>query len=56
MKQADFPHKNLMFDFIENERMTDVPHGQRIIEAYRKFGFWTAHNDFWCGLGLLARL
>lgn len=58
-KRADFPHENLMFEFTENERMTDVPHVQRIIEAYRKLGFWTALDDFgagYAGLGLLARL
>jgi EAL domain-containing protein (putative c-di-GMP-specific phosphodiesterase class I) len=58
-KRAHFPHRNLMFEFIENERMTDPAHVQRIVEAYRKFGFWTALDDFgagYAGLGLLARL
>jgi len=57
-KRAHFPHKNLMFEFTENERMTDPAHVQRIIDAYRKFGFWTALDDFgagYSGLGLLAR-
>jgi EAL domain-containing protein (putative c-di-GMP-specific phosphodiesterase class I) len=58
-KRVDFPHRNLMFEFTENERMNDVPHVQRIVEAYRKLGFWTALDDFgagFAGLGLLARL
>lgn len=58
-KRADFPHKNLMFEFTENERMTDPAHVERIIEAYRKLGFWTALDDFgagYAGLGLLSRL
>lgn len=58
-KRADFPHKNLMFEFTENERMTDVPHVERIIDAYRKLGFLTALDDFgsgYAGLGLLAKL
>jgi EAL domain-containing protein (putative c-di-GMP-specific phosphodiesterase class I) len=58
-KRAQFPHRNLMFEFTENERMTDPAHVQRIVEAYRKFGFWTALDDFgagYAGLGLLARL
>jgi EAL domain-containing protein (putative c-di-GMP-specific phosphodiesterase class I) len=58
-KRVDFPHRNLMFEFTENERMDDVPHVQRIVEAYRKLGFWTALDDFgagFAGLGLLARL
>ena len=58
-KRADFPHKNLMFEFTENEKMTDPAHVQRIVETYRQFGFWTALDDFgagYAGLGLLARL
>jgi len=58
-KKAQFPHKNLMFEFTENEKMNDPAHVQRIVETYRKFGFWTALDDFgagYAGLGLLARL
>ena len=58
-KRADFPHRNLMFEFTENERMEDTAHVKRIVEAYRKFGFLTALDDFgagFAGLGLLARL
>ena len=58
-KRANFPHQNLMFEFTENERMSDPAHVQRIVEAYRKLGFWTALDDFgagYAGLGLLARL
>ncbi len=58
-KRVDFPHENLMFEFTENEKMDDVPHVQRIVEAYRRLGFWTALDDFgagYAGLGLLARL
>jgi EAL domain-containing protein (putative c-di-GMP-specific phosphodiesterase class I) len=57
-KRAQFPHNNLMFEFTENERMTDPAHVQRIVDTYRKFGFWTALDDFgagYAGLGLLAR-
>ena len=53
-----FHMKNLMFEFTENEKMTDPAHVQRIVETYRKFGFWTALDDFgagYAGLGLLAR-
>jgi EAL domain-containing protein (putative c-di-GMP-specific phosphodiesterase class I) len=48
-----------MFEFTENEKMSDPAHVQRIVDAYRKFGFWTALDDFgagYAGLGLLARL
>lgn len=58
-KRARFPHHNLMFEFTENEKMTDPAHVQQIVDAYRRFGFWTALDDFgagYAGLGLLARL
>ena len=58
-ERVNFPHRNLMFEFTENERMDDPAHVQKIVEAYRKFGFWTALDDFgagFAGLGLLARL
>lgn len=58
-KRANFPHRNLMFEFTENEKMPDPAHVQRIVEAYRKLGFWTALDDFgagYAGLGLLSRL
>jgi EAL domain-containing protein (putative c-di-GMP-specific phosphodiesterase class I) len=58
-KRVNFPHRNLMFEFTENERITDVAHVQKIVEAYRQFGFTTALDDFgagYAGLGLLARL
>ena len=47
----------LMFEFTENERISDSAHVQRIIEAYKRFGFVTALDDFgsgYAGLGLLA--
>jgi EAL domain-containing protein (putative c-di-GMP-specific phosphodiesterase class I) len=58
-RRVDFPHQNLVFEFTENERISDVAHVHRIVEAYRKFGFMTALDDFGAGhagLGLLARL
>lgn len=58
-RRANFPHRNLMFEFTENERMADPAHVQRIVEAYRALGFWTALDDFgagYAGLGLLSRL
>lgn len=58
-KRAHFPHQNLMFEFTENEKMTDPAHVARIVEAYRQFGFLTALDDFgagYAGLGLLSRL
>ncbi len=58
-KRAHFLHRNLIFEFTENEKMTDPEHVQRIVRAYREFGFLTALDDFgagYAGLGLLARL
>ena len=58
-KRSNFPHQNLMFEFTENERMTDTAHVQKIVDAYRQFGFMTALDDFgagYAGLGLLAKL
>ena len=58
-KRADFPAKNLMFEFTENERMTDPAHVERIVHAYRQLGFLTALDDFgagYAGLCLLSRL
>ncbi|QDM24732.1 EAL domain-containing protein [Tardiphaga sp. vice304] len=57
--RVNFPYRNLMFEFTENERMTDVAHVQKVVEAYKEFGFMTALDDFgsgFAGLGLLARL
>jgi EAL domain-containing protein (putative c-di-GMP-specific phosphodiesterase class I) len=48
-----------MFEFTENERITDTAHVQKIVSAYKKFGFLTALDDFgagYAGLGLLAKL
>jgi EAL domain-containing protein (putative c-di-GMP-specific phosphodiesterase class I) len=58
-KIVDFAHKNLMFEFTENERMVDPAHVQNIIEVYRKLGFLTAFDDFgagYAGLGVLSQL
>jgi EAL domain-containing protein (putative c-di-GMP-specific phosphodiesterase class I) len=58
-RRANFPHQNLMFEFTENERMQDIKHVKRIVEAYRELGFWTALDDFgagFAGLGLLSQL
>ncbi|WP_267428193.1 EAL domain-containing protein [Methylobacterium sp. GC_Met_2] len=56
-RRVGFAHQQIMFEFTENERMTDVSHVQRIIAEYRKQGFVTALDDFgagYAGLNLLA--
>lgn len=56
-RRVGFAHRQLMFEFTEHERMTDVAHIQRIVTEYRKQGFATAIDDFgagYAGLNLLA--
>jgi EAL domain-containing protein (putative c-di-GMP-specific phosphodiesterase class I) len=56
-RRVCFAHRQIMFEFTENERMTDVAHVQRIVAEYRKQGFATALDDFgagYAGLNLLA--
>ena len=52
-----FPQASIMFEFTEDEEVTDVAHLQNIIREYRRQGFITAIDDFgagFAGLGLLA--
>ncbi|VXD07290.1 EAL domain-containing protein (Putative c-di-GMP-specific phosphodiesterase class I) [Sphingomonas sp. T1] len=58
-RRVGFNPNRLMFEFTEDERMLDIAHVRRIIEAYRARGFTTAIDDFgagYAGLGLLAGL
>jgi EAL domain-containing protein (putative c-di-GMP-specific phosphodiesterase class I) len=55
-REAGFPHRRIMFEFTENEKL-DVQHVKRIISEYKRLGFITALDDFgagYAGLGLLA--
>ncbi|WP_456085513.1 EAL domain-containing protein [Microvirga roseola] len=52
-----FDTRRIMFEFAENERMTDTGHVARIVAEYRRLGFVTAIDDFGAGhagLNLLA--
>ena len=56
-RRVGFSHRRIMFEFTENERMTDTAHVQRIVAEYRRQGFATAIDDFgagYAGLNLLA--
>jgi EAL domain-containing protein (putative c-di-GMP-specific phosphodiesterase class I) len=56
-RRVGFDTKRIMFEFTENERMTDTKHVARIIAEYRRLGFITAIDDFGAGhagLNLLA--
>jgi EAL domain-containing protein (putative c-di-GMP-specific phosphodiesterase class I) len=56
--RTQFNPRRLMFEFTENERMTDVDHVANIVAEYKRMGFLTALDDFgagFAGLGLLAK-
>ncbi|MDT0575891.1 EAL domain-containing protein [Croceicoccus sp. F390] len=58
-RNTHFDRSQLMFEFTEDEQMRDVAHVRLIVDAYRKFGFTTAIDDFGAGhagLTLLADL
>lgn len=57
-RSTGFPVERLIFEFTENEEMTDTEHVKTIIDCYTKMGFGTAIDDFGAGhagLGLLAK-
>lgn len=52
-----FPLSSIMFEFTENEEVSDTGHLTNIITEYRRHGFTTALDDFGAGhagLGLLV--
>ncbi|GAB3551782.1 EAL domain-containing protein [Arthrobacter tumbae] len=56
-ERYSFPTSSIMFEFTENEEVTDTAHLTNIITEYRKHGFTTAIDDFGAGhagLGLLV--
>lgn len=56
---SGFPISNIMFEFTESEKMTDIAHVKNIINHYRQMGFKTAIDDFgagYSGLNLLSDL
>jgi len=55
--RAGVNRSQLMFEFTEDERISDGAHVTRIVEAYKRFGFMTAIDDFgngYAGLSLLT--
>ena len=57
-RAVGMPTDRLVFEFTENERMSDTAHVANIIDTYRRMGFATALDDFGAGhagLGLLAK-
>lgn len=56
-RDSGFPTERLMFEVTEGERVADHPHLIHIFESYKRFGFFTAIDDFgagYAGLNLLA--
>ena len=56
-EQHDFPLTSVMFEFTEDEEVSDTVHLTNIITEYRKHGFTAAIDDFGAGhagLGLLV--
>jgi EAL domain-containing protein (putative c-di-GMP-specific phosphodiesterase class I) len=56
-RKFSFDPKRLMFEFTENEEVSDPSHLEKIVIAYKSMGFLTAIDDFGAGhsgLGLLA--
>lgn len=56
-RRCNFPTSSIMFEFTENEEVSDTAHLTNIITEYRKHGFTTAIDDFGAGhagLGLLV--
>ena len=56
-RRCSFPTSSIMFEFTENEEVSETEHLKNIIIEYRKHGFTTATDDFGAGhagLGLLV--
>ncbi|WP_394690697.1 EAL domain-containing protein [Hoeflea sp.] len=56
-KRFGFRQSAIMFEFTEDEEVSDPVHLRNIVTEYRKHGFLTAIDDFgagYAGLGLLA--
>jgi EAL domain-containing protein (putative c-di-GMP-specific phosphodiesterase class I) len=57
-RKSAFDPKRLMFEFTEDEKITDTAHIENIVASYKRMGFTTALDDFgagYAGLGLLAK-
>jgi EAL domain-containing protein (putative c-di-GMP-specific phosphodiesterase class I) len=57
-QRTSFDPRRLMFEFTEDERISDTAHLENIVATYRRLGFATAIDDFgagYAGLTLLAK-
>ncbi|MBC7684199.1 MAG: EAL domain-containing protein [Bdellovibrionales bacterium] len=56
-KEHRFPIEQIIFEVTESEQVIDRPHLVNIFQQYRRFGFYTAIDDFgagYAGLNLLS--
>ena len=56
-EKYNFPTKNIIFEFNEQELLEDTSHIYNVIAAYKKMGFMTALDDFgagYAGLNFIA--
>ena len=54
--RVGFCSKRIVFEFTENEPVTDIAHVNNIISVYRRHGFLTAIDDFGAGFAGLTVL
>ena len=54
--ECDFPIERLIFEFTEQERVTDVTHLRNIVTEYKRHGFQVAIDDFGAGFAGLSLL
>jgi EAL domain-containing protein (putative c-di-GMP-specific phosphodiesterase class I) len=52
---ANFPLSRILFEFTEDELIRDSEHVNRIVRAYKDYGFLTALDDFGAGYSGLSR-
>ncbi len=48
-QKYNFPKERIIFEVVEGENIADRPHLIQIFEAYKRFGFRTAIDDFGAG-------
>lgn len=55
-EEYQFPKEKIIFEFTENEQITDSKHLESIIQHYQQQGFLTATDDFGSGFNGLNQL
>ena len=58
-KQLDFDPKNIIFEVVESDRVTDINHLKKILDYYKSQGFMVALDDVGSGystLNMIAKL